>query len=127
MKELTQEEFTDRTLAILRSQKIFIDSGVTNNITTAFILYQQVCAEREREIFISTNRYGKTPRTFMDRYERVNCPDCNYDMQFRMVPDNPDGIKIQLVCSNELCDTVLNSPNDITWWMKNLRVKDESK
>jgi len=122
MRELTHEEFTDRTMAIIRAEKIFIDSGITNNITVAFQLYQYVCAEREREIFLSTNRYGTKPRTVMDRYERPQCPDCKYDMQFRVVPENDEGIKVQLVCSNKDCDTVLNSIESIEWWMENLKI-----
>jgi len=124
MKELTEEEFQDRTQAILRAHQIFIDSGVTKNISIAFELYQKVCAEREREIFLSTQVYGNKPRTPMDRYERPLC-ECGSNMAFRMVPPNDEGIKVQLVCTSEKCDIVLNSDNDIQWWMANLKVKDE--
>jgi len=124
MKELTNEEFQDRTLAILRARRIFIDSGVTNNISLAFELYQAVCAEREREIFVSTQQYGNRPRTSMDKYERPKCPDCGAEMQFRNVPQNDEGTKVQLVCTNPDCDTVLNSEHDLTWWMANLKAKE---
>ena len=119
MKELTQEEFDDRAAAIQRARRIFLDTGMTNNITVAFEAYQAIFAERTREIHISGNRYGT--KTIMDKYERPQCPDCNSDMNFRQVPPNPDGVKIQLVCSR--CDTVLNSENDLQWWMRNLGKK----
>ena len=128
MKELTQEEFIDRSQAVIRARHIFIDSGVTKNLTLAFELYQKVCAEREREIFITSQQYRNRERTFMDRYERVKCPDDGFDMMFRMVPENKDGIKIQLVCSNPKHTgegSVLNSEHDIAWWMANLRIKSE--
>lgn len=123
MQEISAEVFRDRAQAILRSRKIFIDSDVTKNISIAFELYQKVCADREREIFLSTQVYGNRPRSLMDRYERPKC-DCGADMMFRMVPPNDEGVKCQLVCQNEKCDIVLNSDNTIDWWMSNLRVKE---
>lgn len=123
MKELTKEEFEERMAAISRANRIFIESGITNNISIAFDLYQQVFAEREREIFISTHIMGNREKTMMDRYERPKCPECGADMMFRSVPENAEQIKVQLVCSNPKCDTVLNSENNLDWWMKELKVK----
>lgn len=121
MKELTEEEFTDRIMAVQRAQKIFIESGLTNNITTAFQIYQTVFAEREREIFLSTQFHGNRPRSAMDKYERPKCPECGADMMFRQVPENPEGIKVQLVCTK--CDTVLSSEKSLEEWMTMLRKK----
>lgn len=112
MKELTQEEFMDRIMALERAGRIFPD---IINITERFKLYQEVFAEREREIFISNG-----PKTVMDRYERPKC-ECGADMKFRQVPENPEGIKTQLVCTE--CDIVLNDKNDLNWWMLNLKKK----
>ena len=120
MKELTEEEFQDRMMAIQRATRIFIDTGLTKNITIAFQVYQTIFAERERQIFMST-AFGNRPRTLMDKYERPECPECGAGMMFRQVPENPEGIKVQLVCTK--CDTVLNDKNDLTWWMKELKLK----
>lgn len=60
----------------------------------------------------------------MDKYERPKCPECESDMMFRNIPENPMGVKVQLVCSK--CDLVLSDSNDLDWWMKNLKVKDGS-
>jgi uncharacterized protein with PIN domain len=109
-------------LAIQRAKKIFVETGLTNNITHAFEAYQEIFAERERQIFIATNMFSNRPRTVMDKYERPKCPECNEDMQFRIIPENDEGIKTQLVCTK--CDTVLSSENDLQWWMENLQVKD---
>ena len=122
MRELSQEEFEDRTLAIQRARSIFIESGLTKNITHAFEAYQAIFAEREREIFITTQIYGNRPKTVMDKYDRPKC-ECGANMLFRTVMPNNEGIKCQLVCENPDCDTVLNSDNDLDWWMANLRVK----
>jgi hypothetical protein len=120
MKELTEEEFTDRMMALQRAKQIFIETNLTANITSAFQVYQNIFAERERQIFISTT-FGNRPRTLMDKYERPKCPECEADMMFRLVPENPEGIKVQLVCTK--CDTVLNDTNDLTWWQTKLKVK----
>jgi len=124
MKELTKEQLYDRVMAVQRAKAIFIESGLTNNITKAFEAYQEIFAEREREIFLSSQVHGNREKTVLDKYERIRCPDCDSDMMFRQVPTNPEGIKVQLVCSNGECDTVLNSENDLLWWMQNMRVKD---
>lgn len=109
MNKLSKDEFNDRTLAILRARKIFIDSGVTKNISLAFELYQAVLADREREIQLSTQTAGNRARTFLDNYERPKCPDCGADMMIRRVPPNDEGVNTQFVCSNDACDTVLDS------------------
>jgi hypothetical protein len=122
VKKVSEDEFQDRSQAILRSHKIFIDSGVTKNISIAFELYQKVLADYERQIFVSTQTHGMRPRTEFDKYERPVC-DCGTEMMFRAVLPNDEGIKCQLVCQNPKCDTVLNSDNDLDWWMSNLRKK----
>jgi hypothetical protein len=123
MKKLSFEEYDERMAAIQRASRIFIETGLTKNISVAFKVYQEVFAEREREIFLSTQVQGRKQPTIMDRYERPKCPDCGEYMAFRMVPENDAGIKVQLVCTNEKCDTVLNSDNDLSWWQANLLVK----
>ncbi len=124
MKKLTKEEFEDRVMAVFRARQIFIDSGITKNVSLAFELYQKVCADRDREIFLSTQVLGnREPKPF-DKFVRPKC-ECGADMYFRRVQENDEGIKVQLVCANPKCDIVLNSENDIDWWMKNLEVKDE--
>ena len=122
VKELTEEEYNDRMGAIKRAKKIFIDSGVTENITTAFKLYQEVFAEREREIFIS-NQNSKSA-VMARKYDRPVCPDCGVFMKFRSVRENAEGVKMQLICENPQCDTVLNSEHDTAWWQNELRKKD---
>ena len=120
MKELTQSEFEDRMGALARAGRIFPD---VLNITERFKLYQEVFAEREREIFVTTQKYGNRPRTEMDRYERIPCIDCGKEMMFRVVPENKEGVKTQLVCSG--CDLVLDSEKTLDEWIKELKVKDE--
>jgi hypothetical protein len=122
MNKLTQEEFKDRTLAVARARRIFIDSGVAGgNITTAFTLYQEVLAEQERAVIINTLTGGNRPPALFDNFDRPKCPDCGASLMFRPLKDNPEGIKVQLVCENQACDTVLNSEMSIEDWAKELQ------
>jgi len=121
MNKLTQQEFQDRTEAVARARKIFINSGLTNNITDAFTLYQEVLAEQERAVIINTLISGNRPPALFDQFERPKCPDCGENLMFRGVPANPEGIKVQLVCENTECDTVLNSEMSIEEWAKELQ------
>jgi hypothetical protein len=123
MKELTQEEYQDRLGAIQRAMAIF--GELTNNdITKSFQAYQLIFAERERAIFLNTQVQGNRPQTLLDRYQRPKCPDCSSDMLFRNVPENSEGIKTQLVCSNNDCDLVLSSDKTLDDWIKILKVKN---
>lgn len=105
MQEVTREEFADRIMALQRARQIFIESGLTDNITTAFETYQDLLAGRERVRKISM--------------QPPNC-ECGSPMLFRQVGPNDEGIKIQLVCTNMKCDTVLNSEHDMAWWAEQL-------
>lgn len=126
MRKLTYEEFEDRTQAVLRAHRIFIDSSVTNNISIAFDIYQQVLAEQDREVFLSTMIQGQTPITPLDAYARPTCPDCGADMRCRPLSENDEGWLTQWVCSNDDCDLVLNSEKSVDEWMAELRRHDES-
>jgi hypothetical protein len=122
MKELTQDEFQDRLQAINRAMHIF--GELTNNhMTKAFQAYQEIFAERERDIFMTHITGGDSRQNLQveRRYEIVPCPECAREMLYRPLDPNDDGFKLQWVCSNPDCDTVLNSENDITWWMNKLR------
>lgn len=122
MKNLTSAEFNDRIVAVARARRIFIDSGVANkNITTAFILYQDVLAETERQLTLASSIAGVRNPRIMDRYERPKCPECGAEMFFRTLAVNEEGFKTQLLCSVESCDTVLSSTLTIEDWTKELK------
>ena len=124
MNRLTQQEFQDRTEAVARARKIFIDLA-GGNITNAFTLYQEVLAEQERAVIINTLTSGNRPPALFDQFERPKCPDCGANLMFRGVPANPEGIKVQLVCENPECDLVLNSEMSIEEWAEELRRENE--
>ncbi len=120
MNQLTEKEFRDRTEAVARARRIFINL-TEGNITNAFILYQEVLAETERLEWITTAYAGNRPPALFDKYERPKCSECGADLMFRMLKPNDEGFKTQLVCSNPQCDTVFNSEMGIEEWEKELR------
>lgn len=129
MKNLTEKEFYDRTLTVARAQKIFIDSGITKNITDAFKLYQEILAEQEREIFITSMNGGKLPSA-LDKYIRPKCSQCGKDMGLRIVNEpkgyrNINGYKTCWECYN--CAHEEYSYKTIDEWMKELNLKSSCK
>ncbi len=126
MNKLTFEEFKDRMGALERAKRIFIDSGLTNNITTAFEIYQEVLAEKEREIFLSTREAGNRNWSPLDIYERPKCVQCGTEMGIRAI-NIPQGIrnvnhfKTCWECYN--CAHEEYSYKTIDEWMKELNLK----
>ena len=120
MNKLTEQEFQDRIQAVARARKIFINL-TGGNITDAFTLYQEVLAEQERAVIINTLTAGNRLPALFDQYDRPKCPECGADMMFRPLAENLKGIKVQLVCENPECDTVLNSEMSIEEWAKELQ------
>lgn len=123
MKQLTLSEFQERLQAVNRATAIFGEL-TEMNITKAFLAYQAIFAEREREIFILPGTLREEYRKQQSQYEIVYCPECSMEMLVRVLKDNEEGFKLQWVCSNSECDTVLNSEHDIDWWMNKLRKVD---
>ena len=122
MKTMNYNEFLHRILEVNKAFKIF--SPLTNNMTEAFRLYQEVLAEEKMEIFVSAAVMGNRPMTPMDDFERPLCPDCQNPMRFRIVPPNDEGVNTQLVCEN--CDLVLDSEKTIQEWYQLLEKKSDS-
>lgn len=129
MKKLTYEEFNDRVQAVDRARKIFIESGITKNITHAFKLYQEILAEQEREIFITSTNGGKLP-SVLDKYARPKCSQCDSDMGLRIIDEpkgykNVNGYKTCWECYN--CAHEEYSYKTIEEWMKELNIKPSCK
>ena len=122
MKTMNYNEFLHRILEVNKAFKIF--SPLTNNMTEAFRLYQEVLAEEKMELFISIEAFGNRPMTPIDDYERPLCPDCNSPMRFRIIPPNDENVNTQLVCEN--CDLVLDSEKTIQEWYQLLEKKSDS-
>lgn len=120
MNKLTQQEFQDRVEAVANARKIFINL-TGGNITNAFTLYQEVLAEKTREIWIDSVVHGHRHPSPLDGYDRPKCPDCGNDLMFRPINDPTQIHKVMLDCENPECNTRLYSENDLNWWMEEMR------
>lgn len=125
MKRLSEREFIDRVMALQRAHHIFVESRLTDNISIAFAAYQEVLADKEREIFLDTATHGgdNLPSP-LDRYKRPPCPDCGTDMRIRLLAPNSAGWLTQWVCSNPDCNTLFTSRKSVEDWMRELEIKD---
>jgi hypothetical protein len=117
MNKLSEQEFQDRIQAVARARKIFIDSGLTRNISDAFTLYQEVLAEQDRALTLQTEKDGNRPRSILDEYKRPRCPLCpTGEIMFRPAPDGPEGYSTELMCSEPACNGFWYSKTTIPEW-----------
>jgi hypothetical protein len=121
MKEMAFEEFRDRLLEFQKARKIFVTSGLTNNITHAFEAYQEILAREKKKIYLNTKDHGKKVSSIFDGLDRPECVECQAQLYFRAVPKNKKGILAQLVCTNSDCQRVYNSKIDLETWADHIR------
>ena len=124
MKKLTYSEFSQRTVEIAKAKKIFMPH-ITNNITTAFEIYQEILAEEAMQTMISTLQGGQREPSFFDMFERPKCPECGTDMRLRIDTTDADGKHwpTAWVCSK--CLAEYYSEKTPQEWVEELHVREE--
>lgn len=124
MKKLSFQEFQDRLAEVSIARRIFIHSGLTDNITKAFALYQAILADEEKKVAISTEEGGRRTMTILDDYERPKCPDCQTDLMLQMYArdENSKAWPTAWVCTT--CKAEFYSEKSPEDWMKELKKKD---
>ena len=122
MKKLNYEEFQKRVTEVNKAAKIF--APLTNNISEAFKLYQEVLAEEQMEVFVSTAMMGNKPMTPMDNFERPKCPECQNELRLKLGAKDQDGKEwnSSWVCTQ--CLAEFYSEKTAQEWMNELRRKD---
>ena len=129
MKRISFDKFQDRTKAIVKARKIFIPH-FTKNITVAFELYQEVLAEQERDRFLTTVTGGRVSMTWLDQYERPNCPSCEEPLYLRIInipkgKQNRRGWKTCWECLGPNCTHEEYSKKSVNEWVKRLKRRKE--
>ena len=93
MKKLTFEEFNNRLIQVAKARQIFIPN-ITDNISIAFELYQEILADEEKgermAVFIPSSAGKKEPSPF-DDLERLKCPECGTEMMLAVGVIDTDG------------------------------------
>lgn len=119
---MNYEEFQKRLTEINKAERIF--EPLTNNISKAFKLYQEVLAEEQMEVFISTSEGGNKSPRMMDEYNRPKCPECNIDLGLKVQPVDPDGTRWNTAWVCVQCQAEFYSEKTVDEWMSELRKKD---
>jgi len=122
MKKLNFDEFQKRINEVNKACRIF--QPLTNNMTEAFRLYQEVLAEEKMEVFISTAVGGNKPSSPLDDFERPKCPDCQIDLRLRVGAKDEGGKEwnTSWVCEN--CKAEFYSDKTVQEWMNGLQRRD---
>jgi hypothetical protein len=120
MKKLSYEDFQHRINEVNKAARIF--APLTNNVSEAFKLYQEVLAEEKMEVFVTTATHGNRPLTPLDDYERPKCPECEDkpDLRLRINARDIDG-KIwptSWICVK--CNAEFYSEKTAKEWMEEL-------
>ena len=122
MKKLSYEEFQKRINEVNKAAKIF--APLTNNISDAFKIYQEVLAEEQMEVFVSTAVMGKQAMTPMDDFERPKCPECQNELRLKLGAKDSEGKdwNSSWVCTQ--CLAEFYSEKTAQEWMNELKRKD---
>ncbi len=96
MQVLTFDEFQRRLNELIKAERIFVDSGVTNNITIAFKIYLEILAEEHFDLFISNKQKP------FHNIERPLCSECGKELKLDAMPRLINGVfyPSTWVCSN---------------------------
>ena len=121
MKKLTHTEFQHRVNEVNKAYRIF--SPLTNNMTEAFRLYQEVLAEERMEVFVSTAA-GNRPLTPLDDFERPKCPECNLDLRLKVGAKDQNEKEWSTAWLCEKCLVEFYSDKTVQEWMNELRKRD---
>lgn len=119
MKTLSFEEYNKRLIEVNKAYRIF--KPLTNNMTEAFRLYQEVLAEEKMEIFISTSTGGNRPKTPIDDYVRPKCPECDVELMLRL---NVKDVNEKVWNTSWFCQKCLTdyySDKTVQEWMQELK------
>lgn len=125
MKKLNYAEFQKRISEVNKAAKIF--APLTNNISEAFKIYQEVLAEEQLEVFVSTAVMGNRAITPMDDFERPRCPECDLDLRLKVFPVDADGVKWNTAWVCVQCQAEFYSEKTVEEWMQELKRKDVSE
>ena len=122
MKKLTYAEFEKRVSEVNKAARIF--DPLTKNISEAFKIYQDVLAEEEMAVFVSTTEAGNRSMTPLDDFERPICPECGMSLRMRIGAIDADGKTWNTAWVCTQCQAEFYSEKTVPDWMKELKKKD---
>ena len=124
MKKLTYEEFESRMVDVSKARAIFIPH-ITKNISVAFRFYQDILAEEQQQVFLSTAVMGNRPMSPLDEYERPKCPECENELLMRIKPKDQDGTEWETSWYCDKCLSEYYSSKTVREWMNELSIRKD--
>lgn len=118
MKNIDYKEFHKRVTEVAKASRIF--APLTNNITEAFMLYQQVLAEEQMEIFVSKATASSRPLTPVDDWNRPKCPECETPLRLKFNAADMDGNIWPTAWVCEKCLAEYYSEKTVEQWKEEL-------
>jgi hypothetical protein len=122
MKKIDFTEFQKRINEVNKAYRIF--KPLTNNMTEAFRLYQEVLAEEKMEVVVSSATGGNRPVTPMDDFERPQCPECQIDLRLRVGAKDENEKEWNTAWYCEKCKAEFYSDKTVQEWMNELQRRD---
>jgi hypothetical protein len=119
MNIMDYKEFSNRLKEVAKARKIFIPH-ITNNISVAFELYQEVLADEKREVFISTAIGGNEPKTPMHDYERPRCPEDDKALYLKIMVPDKNGKIWNTAWYCKVCGSEFYSDKEAEDWIREL-------
>lgn len=119
MKKIDYKEFRLRVKEVAKARKIFIKSGITNNITEAFQLYQEVLADEKMEVIV---RKSQMP---FENIERPRCDECDSELKLSTWPIRIDGETYPTTWKCENCGMEYYTEKTAEEWYMELKNEDK--
>ena len=115
MKRLTYDEFQSRVSDAIKAREIFIRSGITNNISVAFELYQALLAEEKKQTFIS-----RMDNPISDA-ERPECSECGEPLKLDPNPKVIEGEAYPTTWICTKCGVEYYTKKTVEEWIEELK------
>jgi len=124
MKELSYEEYRKRLAEIQKARKIFVETGLTKNITRAFEVYLEIFAKEKMDLFI--NKITAPNTSPFDECERPLCSECGTELRLSPMPIVVDGHTYPTTWVCENCGMEYYTEKTVEEWYEMLR-KDKNE
>lgn len=119
LKKLSQEQFQNRLTEMLKARQMFMPH-ITNNITTAWELYQKIVAEEEMSIFITNAQVEHLKQNPLKDLQRPKCPECGEDMVLKIGAVDMNGKQWATAWACKPCMIEIYSEDSVETWRKKL-------
>jgi len=119
IKKLTEKQFQERLKGLMFARKIFMPH-ITNNITIAWEMYQEMVAGEKMEIFIANAQVEHLDKNPLKGLKRPKCPECNGDMVLRLGAVDMDGKQWPTAWACKPCIIEVYSDKSVDEWRREL-------